>query len=201
MLSTTSQLAATGVATISLIFATQSYAQVRDFGSAGGFDIAGKASSRDEKGICVATFEYEGPGGTKTTLSRTPDNDFQSIVWLTVANYEWSAKEDEKYNLSYHFADGEYMREASGVVEDRIYKGFIAGFPAEEFLAVYAKSGWLHVYMGDQVIDKLSLSGSGAGVALFNRCWTWLVGTERTAQAERDRFADIPRDPFAKSGN
>lgn len=86
-----------------------------------------------------------------------------------------------------------------GVKDDTIHKGFLSGFPADEFLSTFAGSKSLHIYMGDTVVDKLSLSGSAAGMALFKRCWIWVTGTERAAQAERDRFRDIPRDPFADS--
>lgn len=189
------------VSTAILANPAAAFAQTRDFGSAGGFQVAGKASTRDEPGGCIALFEYDGPGSTKTTLFRTVKPDHESIVWLTVVNFEWSAKEGETYELSYVFDDGTYDRSAYGVKNDVIYKGFMAGFPADEFLPTYAKSASLNIYMGDTVVDKLKLTGSTAGVALFNRCWTWVLGTERAAQAERDRFKGIPRDPFSKTGN
>ena len=52
--------------------------------------------------------------------------------------------------------------------------------------------------MEGSIVDHLSLKGSAAGVSLFNRCWTWLMATERRAEAERARYKDIPRDPFNK---
>lgn len=148
----------------------------------------------------MATFAYEGPGSTKTTIIRQAKGDSQSIVYFSVVNFEWSAKEKEIYALRYAFNDGVYERDAFGIKQDSIYKGFMAGFPADEFIDTYAKSSSLHIYMGDNVVDKLSLSGSAAGMALFNRCWAWVLGTERAAQAERDRYSGIPRDPFAKNG-
>ncbi|MBD3746918.1 MAG: hypothetical protein IE932_11975 [Sphingopyxis terrae] len=173
-------------------------AQTRDFGTAGGFEVGGQASTRDKAGSCIATFDYAGPGSTKTTIFRSAEADDASIVWFNVVNFEWSAKEKDTYELQYWFDDEYYDRTAVGVKMDYIYNGFMTGFPADEFLETYAKASSLHIYMGDTVVDKLSLTGSSAGVALFNRCWTWLQGTERAAQKERDRYKDIPRDPFAK---
>lgn len=182
---------------LSALFPLSVSAQVRSFGNAGGYDVGGKPSSRDEKGGCIATFEYEGPGSTKTTLFRTLEGDRQDLVFLTVVNYEWSAKEKQTYKLEYAFEGGVYERDAFGVVNDSIYKGFMTAFPADEFLKIYSKSPWFHIYMGDTVVDRLSLKGSTAGVALFNRCWSWVLSTERTANAERKKFEGIPRDPFA----
>lgn len=175
-------------------------AETRDFGSAGGFEVGGWSSTRDEPGACIATFEYEGPGSTKTTLVRRANADQQALVYLTVVNHEWSAKEKETYQLQYVVGDSVYERNAVGIKNDYIYKGFLTGFPADEFLNAYAKASFLHIYLGDTVVDKLSLTGSTAGVALLNRCWSWLLDTERAAQAERDRYKGIPRDPFAKDG-
>lgn len=176
-------------------------AQTRDFGSAGDFDVAGKASTRDEPGLCIATFEYEGPGSTKTTVMRRPDPEDRDLVFLTITNYEWSAEAGKSYDLEYVFGDKFYARSALGVKVDYIYKGFIAAFPADEFLQNYAKSESLHIFLGEAVVDKLSLKGSSAGIALFNKCWSWLLGTERAAEAERKKFEDIPRDPFAQEGD
>lgn len=173
-------------------------AEVRDFGTAGGYEVSGKASTFEEAGLCIAEFVYDGPGSTKTTISRSADAGFTDFVFFTVVNFEWSAKEDAKYDLLYYFNDVNYERQANGVVIDRIYRGFIAPFPAQDFLGHFDRSSFLNIYMGDTVVDRLSLKGSTAGVALFNKCWSWLVTTERAAQAERDKFKDIPRDPFAK---
>lgn len=182
-----------------LIMPSFANAEARIFGTAGGFDVAGQPSTRDEKGACIATFEYDGPGSTKTTLYRTLSKDRGDIVWLSVVNYEWSAKEGDMYKLKYIFDDGTYERDAFGIKTDNIYKGFMAGFPADEFLSTYAKSNSLHILMGSNVVDRLKLSGSTAGVALFNRCWSWVLSTERIAQNERDRYKGIPRDPFDSS--
>ncbi|GAB5349052.1 hypothetical protein TMRO357_02725 [Alteriqipengyuania sp. 357] len=149
----------------------------------------------------MATFEYEGPGSTKTALVRRAATEDRELVFLSVTNYEWSAEEDQSYDLHYVFGDHFYERSAYGVKVDYIYKGFLSAFPADEFLETYAKSKSLHIFMGETVVDKLSLTGSTAGVALFNRCWTWLLGTERAAEAEREKFREIPRDPFADKGD
>jgi hypothetical protein len=173
--------------------------ETKIFGSAGGYDVAGIASTRDEAGACMAEFSYEGPGNTKTTLFRTVNSERRDLVTLFVVNTEWSAEEGITYNLDYVFNDGTYNREAGGVRKEGIYKGFLASFPSEEFLSTFAKSSYLHIYKEQTVVDKLSLSGSSAGIALFKNCWIWLMTTERAAKVERDKFKNIPRDPFKKS--
>jgi len=173
-------------------------AETRDFGSAGDYEVFGEASTRDETGGCMAEFEYEGPGSTKTKLFRTISSDDKHLIFLTVVNHEWSAEKGKTYELTYIFGDSFYERESLGVKSDVIYKGFMSAFPADEFLRVFAGSKSLHIHLGDTVVDKLLLSGSAAGVALFNKCWAWVVGTERAAQAERDKYKTIPRDPFAQ---
>lgn len=187
---------ATAVASIS---SSPVLAKMRLFGTAGGYEVAGQASTRDEQGGCIATYEYDGQGSTKTTIFRTLKPDVSDVVWLTVVNFEWSAKENQMFALKYSFDQGEYDRDAKGVVRDTIYKGFMSGFPAEEFLSVFARSNSLHITFGDKVVDRLKLDGSTEGIALFKKCWDWAVGTERAAQAERARFRGIPRDPFAPS--
>lgn len=170
--------------------------EVREFGTAGDYEVFGVGSSRDEAGSCLATFIYEGSGSTKTTLSRIADKN--DLIYLSVTNSEWTSEEKKEYNLTYQFDGKYYDRTAWGVNFDYVDRGFMTAFPVDDFLAIFSKSSYLNIYMDDVVVDRLSLSGSSAGVSLLNRCWIWLQSTERAARAERDRFKDIPRDPFAE---
>lgn len=175
-------------------------AETRDFGVAGGYEVGGQASTRERGGGCIATFEYEGPGATKTTIYRTVSDDDADVIYLSIDNYGWSAKRDEKYEIMYVFGESFYKRSAWGIEDRYIRKGFMTGFPAEEFLDVFAREQSLILMMNGSVVDNLSLEGSSAGVSLFKKCWVWALSTERAAEAERERFKSIPRDPFAEQG-
>jgi hypothetical protein len=60
----------------------------------------------------------------------------------------------------------------------------------------FAKSTYLHIYRGDVVVDKLSLEGSAAGRAAFERCWSYAVADDKAKTGERNRWKYIPKDPF-----
>lgn len=165
----------------------------RYFGDRGGFEIYGDASTRDKPGSCWMEKSYEGAGSTQQYISWNVTND---IIYVGIVNLEWSAQKDKEYEIDIGINDGTYERTALGFVNGG-YKGFIAGLPRDEFLSDLAKSTYFHVYLRDgTVIDRLSLSGSAAAVVAYKQCVAWVSQTERAAQAERDRFKDIPRDPF-----
>lgn len=173
-------------------------AQARNFGEAGGYEVVAIESTSEKggDGACVmAEDDFEGPGSTRLRLFRYLENP--DLIWVTVSNYNWTAKKDQQYQLRYEFDEVEYEREAFGI-EDSIHKGFAAGFPYTDFMKHMARSSRLHIYMGDTLVDKLSMDGSAAGAALFSRCWTYLQADERAKARERARWQDIPKDPFAK---
>ena len=141
----------------------------------------------------MAEDDFEGPGGTRLRLFRYvahPD-----MVAVTLDNYNWTTKDEEEYELKYQFDEYYYDRTATGTV-DGIHHGFVAFFPYTDFMDTFAKSTYLHVYKGDTAVDKLSLEGSAAGRAAFERCWTYAVADDNAKTRERNRWKDIPKDPF-----
>jgi TonB family protein len=179
---------------LSLALATSAVA--KDFGEHGGYEVVAlESTSETDPAACVmAEDDFEGPGGTRLRLFRYANHP--ELVAVTVDNYNWTAKNDEKYELSYRFDKYYYDRTASGTVDGN-YHGFVAVFPYSDFMDTLAKSGHLHIYTGDTIVDKLSLEGSAAGRAAFERCWTYLIADEKAKARERARWQDIPKDPFS----
>jgi hypothetical protein len=178
------------------IYPSWAMAETRDFGTAGGYEVVGEASTEGEVGACMATFTYEGSGSTELSLFRKADD--ADFVTLFVTNFLWSANKDKEYKLRYEFDKSFYDRSAKGVQFDNGYSGFLSVFPVPEFFSIYAASTYLHISMDGGNVDRLSLKGSAAGMSLFNKCWAWVLGTERVAESRRNRLKGIPRDPFAE---
>lgn len=173
-------------------------AAAREFGDHGGYDVAAvESTSETDKGFCaMAEDDFEGPGGSRLRIYRYLDSPDAVIV--TVDNYNWSTKQDQRYEVSYDLGEFSYERKAKGFV-DSIHKGLMAAFPADDFLPIFAKSDFLILWMDDDIVDKLSLEGTTAATAAFAKCWAYLQADEREKQRERDRWKTIPKDPFVKA--
>jgi hypothetical protein len=179
----------------SLLLSAAAAAGAKDFGEHGGYEVVALegTSDADHGGCVMAEDDFEGPGGTRLRLFRyvvQPD-----LIAVIVDNYNWTAKEGDKYELSYQFDEYSYDRTANGTV-DGIHHGFVALFPYTDFMGIFAKSTYLHIYMGDTTVDKLSLDGSAAGRAAFERCWSYAVADDKAKTRERNRWKDIPKDPI-----
>jgi hypothetical protein len=183
------------IVAVGLIACATGALYARDFGTAGGFDIVAQESDAEtpNTGACIMSEEYEGTGDTELSVVRSLKNP--ALVAVIVTNYNWSIKDGEEHQLSYHMGGYYYDRVASGYQEG-IRKGFTAVFPADDFLPTFAKSTNFRIKKGDTTVDSLSLDGSSAAVQAFNRCWAYVKNDEAAKQRERDRFSHIPKDPF-----
>lgn len=179
--------------------ALASSAEARDFGTVGGFEISARESDADtpNSGFCAMLEEYEGAGDTRLVILRYLKDPTK--VAIIIDNYNWSIVKDQEYEVKYLLGQYYYDRTALGV-EDSIRKGLLTFFPADDFLPTFAKSDGFKVQKGETTVDNLDLKGSGVAVAAFDRCWTYLRSDEAVKQRERDRFKNIPKDPF-KSGD
>jgi hypothetical protein len=179
---------------LSLVVATPVAA--RDFGTYGGFTVGSTEADPEtaEGGFCGMMKDgYEGAGSSRLMVFRYlkyPDS-----VAAVVDNYNWSTVKDKEYEVKYHLGGYYYERTAIGT-EDSIRKGLMAIFPASDFLPTFAKADGFKVTMNDITVDNLSLTGSGAAVDAFNRCWQYIRADQAVKQARRDRFKHIPKDPF-----
>ncbi len=192
-----------GVARSSLLASAiliSSAGHARNFGEHGGYDvIASESVSLKNRGYCLMREEFEGPGDTRLDLMRKVDDP--EFIYVALANYNWSAKKNAEYrDFEYRFNESFYERTVLGL-EDGIHKGFVAAFPYSDFMPSFAKSKSLHVYRKDTVVDKLTLAGSAAAKAAFERCWSYLVADDQAKQREWTRWDHIPRDPFSTSSD
>lgn len=162
-------------------------AAARDWPATAGWDIV------EGDDYCAMAQEYEGKGDTQLMLGR----HLNGSTLLVVSINGWSAKKDQPYNLTFHVDGDEYSGGKSvGYGESHARRGFVTRFDASFIQSVAAGSG-LKIYMGDTLVDSLSLTGSAAALVTVNRCVASLRATKAAAERERQRFAHIPDDPFA----
>ena len=65
------------------------------------------------------------------------------------------------------------------------------------FLDDFAQGTSLHVYLGEDRIDQLSLDGTAVARASMDKCLRQMRSEVAAAEREKQRFADLPKDPFA----
>lgn len=165
-------------------FASQS-AQAEYIGDAGGWEIYLYEDS------CGAVSEFEGPGDTIAVLLKHTDGD----VVFQITNHNWTAREGEKYEVAYSLNGFRYSGSAVGT-KSGARSGFASPF-GPDFAEDFAKGSSLHVYLGDQRIDQLSLEGTATAVAAVDQCLTKVRATVAAAERERQRYAHLPKDPFS----
>jgi protein TonB len=140
---------------------------------------------------CGMTMDFEGPGETTFTLLKFPDG----TVTTSISNMAWSAKKDDRYEVSYLVNGTAYSGSGLGI-NDYVKSGFMSKFDPE-FAEDFAKGSSLHVYLGEQQIDQLSLDGSAAALAAVDRCLRKVRADLAAAAREKARYAHLPEDPFA----
>lgn len=162
-------------------------AQARDWPSTAGWDIV------EGDTFCGMMMDYDGKGSTQLLIGKNLDGSATVIV----TNYGWSAQKGEKYDLSFHLDQHVFgPGKALGTGESYERKGFIARFGTDFFPALASASGF-KAYLGETVVDNLSLRGSSAALAKVDQCLASVRAVTAAAERERQRFAYIPDDPFA----
>jgi hypothetical protein len=183
------------VATLGLVLASS--AGARSFGEHGGYVVEATEGSETEanKGFCGMQEEFAGPGDSRLTIFRYTSNP--DMILAMVDNYNWSTKEAEEYEVEFDFGVGSYERTAKGF-NNGIHNGLMAAFPSADFLKTFAAATRLHVYLKGEVIDRLNMGGSALARQAFDRCWAYVVADEAAKKRERDKWSDLPKDPFSK---
>jgi hypothetical protein len=142
--------------------------------------------------FCFMAMEYEGSGESELLLGFNLDRS----VLLILSNYNWSAEVDKRYELKTVVNEYQYSGPAVGRRGDDGRRGFAAAYEPE-FRDDLAAGQNLKFYLGDTLIDQLSLKGSSAALAVVDRCLAQLKREKDAAEAERRRLEHIPKDPFA----
>ncbi|HEX8381813.1 MAG TPA: energy transducer TonB [Sphingomonas sp.] len=162
-------------------------ASARDWPRTAGWDIA----EGDE--YCALTSEFEGKGDTELSVAKYLDGH----ALVVVTNFQWSAKKDQEYDLTFVMGDESFGGGASiGLGESSGRKGFASRFPAD-FIPAFAAASGFKIYMGETLVDSLNLSGSAAALQTVERCLAAKRSVKAAAERERRRFSHIADDPFA----
>lgn len=161
-------------------------ATARDWPETAGWEI----SESDD--FCLMSMEYEGPGDSTLAIGLYSDG---RIIVANV-NYSWSAEKGRPYpDVSFLLNGKSYSGTAVGV-DILGKKGFAMKF-GSEILADIAAAPAVHVYKGDALVDRLKLTGSAAALVVTRRCLASVRAKLAAAEREKQRWSDLPRDPFA----
>ena len=155
----------------------------------GGWDII------EEDGGCSISMEFEGPGSSNFVFGHS----YEHGIGFILTNGDWTSKKDEIYDIRFEVNNMVYTSKALGITHD-YQKGFLTVFD-EEFGADLEKDmaagSNLHVFLGDQLIDRLSLEGTSAALASMKTCYARQKRKAIAAEAEKARWQDLPKNPFA----
>ena len=163
-----------------------SSASARDWPNTAGWTIVETDDS------CGMSMTFEGKGSTKLLMILGLDGG----AIINVSNASWSAKADEKYEgFSWAFGDAVYSGNVRGTHLSGEDPGFVGYFDGSVVSAA-ANASKLVILRGDQIVDDLSLRGSGAAVAMMRRCIADLAPRHAAAEREKHRFDHITDDPF-----
>jgi TonB family protein len=154
------------------------------FSSARGWEIYQTPDS------CSAIMNYDGPGGTDLILMKEKGGR----LLLSLTNDAWSIKDDEKRELTYVLDDKVFVGNGRGY-KNGSKAGFVQGFNAD-FEDGFASANSLSILLGEQLVDRLSLTGSSAALVQVNACLGELHAQDRAIERERQKWAHIPADPF-----
>ncbi|XAP76984.1 TonB family protein [Citromicrobium bathyomarinum] len=141
---------------------------------------------------CGMYLEYEGPGSSVLGLIK----DTEGTVIVSVENDNWSVKEGERYEASL-VLNGMGYSGAAALGFKRTLGGGLLLKMGEGFERDFAKGSSLHVYLGEDRIDQLSLDGTANALVTLNQCIAKVRQEIAEQKAYEARYADLPRDPFA----
>ncbi|MBH1944423.1 TonB family protein [Erythrobacter sp. YJ-T3-07] len=141
---------------------------------------------------CSMWLEYEGPGSSTLGLIKGVDG----TVAVSVGNDNWSVKDQENYDASLVLNGKEYGG-AGAIGFKRSLGGGLVLNMGDGFERDFAKGSTLHVFLGEDRIDKLSLDGTANALVTLNQCVAKVRQEIAEQKAYEARYADLPRDPFA----
>lgn len=154
-------------------------------------DTAGWTISESDD-FCLMSMDYEGPGDSTLVIGLYGDGR----IIIANVNYSWSAEKGRPYpEISFHLNGRSYSGTALGV-DILGKKGFAMNFGSEMLTDIAAASA-VHVYKGDTLVDRLTLAGSAAALAVTKRCLASVRAKLAAAEREKRRWSDLPKDPFA----
>lgn len=172
----------------------------KSWGSYSDWEVSDDQSSHR----CFIGREHEGPGSTIFGISTDLDEGDTTIFIL---NDNWTVGNGDKIRLEIMF-DGikgyTYTGDGIGFTSDG-KRGLAMRVNDPDFRRDFGVAGGLQLFKVDgegdaakyTVIDYLKLDGTGAAMAAFNRCLAHQRSVIAAERRERDRWKDIPEDPFS----
>jgi periplasmic protein TonB len=157
-----------------------------------GAEIAGWTIFSIDDG-CAMFLEYEGPGATQLSYAQRLDG----AVVLLITNTGWTTVPEQRYDLTLSFDNTGYDVVGVGVRGTR--RGFtvvVSAPSAAELTTQMLRSSGLSIQLGNTTVDELQLRGTARAWPGVQRCLANVAASNRAAERERGRWANIPADPF-----
>ena len=145
---------------------------------------------------CMAVTRWDGEGSTELVLMKTVGKG----LTLGLSNYNWSAAKRGEYDVSVILDKISYGGAKSVGFENSGRKGFLTAMAAS-FEADFAKAAGMRAYVGDTLIDNLSLKGSSAAIMNLGACYQQMKRRVDADNAKKAALSYIPSDPFAKAAH
>jgi hypothetical protein len=117
-------------------------------------------------------------------------------IRIMITKHGWSAKQGKLYDISYVLNGTVYGGAKAVGTADNGRNGFVSTFVAG-FADDLAKGSLLQIRFNDEEIERLSLSDSGAAMAMVDQCLGPVRAALATTEREQARRAKLPKDPFA----
>lgn len=174
-----------------LLMPTKAYAAA-SWGAVEGWEVFEASDSS----YCGMAMKYEGKGRTTLIYAKKPDNSVDIIV----QNSNWTSKKTDQYQMSLVFDDSTYDVHAIGTGENYQSKGFgltLAPESAKIIASKISHSSGLRIYLGDNLVDDLSLKGTASAIKVIDICLDLISIEQAAAAREKAKLAHIPDDPFA----
>lgn len=143
---------------------------------------------------CELSIIYEGSGNTTLSVIL----GFDGTNYIIVTNGNWSASEGRTYtDISFEFQAASLTGGTVLGVERAFKNGFVAK-ASPNLLSNFSSSSYLHILKSGEIIDRLSLKGSRKALLTAQACLRDLSARGLAESRKRERFEDLPDDPFAK---
>lgn len=156
--------------------------------SSGGFHVAETGDG------CELSITYEGSGSTTLSIIF----GFDGANYIVITNGLWTAEEGRIYDdVSFRFQANSFT---GGTVlgVKRLYGSGFTAKASPNVLSSFARSPYLHISKSGEEIDRLSLKGSSKALQTAQACIRDLEARGQAESRRRQRFEDLPDDPFAK---
>jgi TonB family protein len=142
--------------------------------------------------LCGMSMTYNRPGQTDITFVKSVKG------WLVVQviNRSWTTREGAPYQINYQVNGRVLYGERSVGAADGVKKGYLTKL-RPDFEQALAAGHSLRLYIGDQLVEDLSLTGAAAAINAVNQCLEGLRANRTAAVTGKAPLAPMPTVPLA----